>query len=334
MTSPSRYRPSPNSIHGTASFDSDVYISGSVFVGGNISVSGAGEANTGNNLGIGEPLFQGKAGVSLNFRSLLGTGSVSILSGSQEITISGSRTPDPHAISHEDSGNDEIIVSDLFGELADPQKVAIRVNDGPNIGVRPRLNFHTGSQNITITAFDNIINDEIDIIISGSGENNVINGTRFYTSSNSDPLSPSPNAGDRYYNNFVNMEMIYDDSRGKWLSNECIKYYFGRNGTTAPGSFYKDFNGITFTSERGYLMPFSGTIISLTFNSENVLSSIMEILSNGIILTAISSSSNTGSFNNLNIDFLEGEKLSFRNQFNDGNDTINVVGSVRVKWRT
>jgi len=99
------------------------------------------------------------------------------LSGSNEITISSSIEPYPHSASHQDGGIDEIVVSNLLGELADPQKVTIRVNNGTDVGSRPRLNFISGS-NIFISASEDIVNDEIDILISssvsggGSGEIN------------------------------------------------------------------------------------------------------------------------------------------------------------------
>lgn len=209
------------------------------------------------NIGAGEGWYANTSGSILNFRTILATGSVSIISGSDTITISGS----------------QLANSDL------------------------------------------------------------INGVRHFSSSLLNPTFPTPNQGDIYYNTFLEMEMRYDGSRSKWLSVEAAKYDFGRGGFTAKGSFYKNSQDITFTATRGYVMPFSGTIISLTFFRENSDSVVFEILSNGITIAALSSSAMTGSSTTLNADFARGEIISIRNQFADGNTAKDVTGFARVKWR-
>jgi hypothetical protein len=58
---------------------------------GLITISGTdtGEVNTASNIGSGQGVFAQKSGVDLQFRSLLGAGSVSLISGINTITISG-----------------------------------------------------------------------------------------------------------------------------------------------------------------------------------------------------------------------------------------------------
>lgn len=82
--------------------------------------------------------------------------------------LSNARTPTLHAASHESGGTDELFVGDLVGELADPQKVAVRLNTGANIGERPRLNFIEGT-NVTLTVVDDAFSNEVQVTIAATG---------------------------------------------------------------------------------------------------------------------------------------------------------------------
>ena len=94
MTFRSRFRPSTNSLSG------NVAISGSLTLNGSpISTGSSGEITTASNIGSGEGLFSSKNGVDLNFRSLVGSGSISILSGSNTIAISASSVDTSNFIS-------------------------------------------------------------------------------------------------------------------------------------------------------------------------------------------------------------------------------------------
>src|SRR3990167_1701451 len=116
----SRFKASQNHIGGNAAIDGDLVVSGSLIVLGGTAISGT--LSNAVNIGSGQGVFAQKAGTILQFRSLLAAGSISLLSGSNEITISSSIEPYPHSASHQDGGIDEIVVSNLLGELADPQK--------------------------------------------------------------------------------------------------------------------------------------------------------------------------------------------------------------------
>jgi len=84
----SRFRPSPNFIAGTASIDGDLIVSGSITVLGSSSFSGSSE--TASNLGSGEGTFAQKVGIDLQFKSLVGQGSIAISSDATQIYISSS----------------------------------------------------------------------------------------------------------------------------------------------------------------------------------------------------------------------------------------------------
>lgn len=264
------------------------------------SSTSAGESNTAANIGPGEGWFANKTGVILNFRTILATGSVSVISGTDYILISGSS------------------VASASGSVV-----------GPSSSTDSAIALWNG------TTGQYLKNSNVVVDTSGNINNfqGKFNGVRFYNNSVVDPFAPSPSVGDQYYNTFLDMEMRYDGTRNKWLSVESMKYDFGRAGNTAIGSFYKNDEGTTFTASRGYVMPFNGTIISLTFFRENSALAIFQILNNGVTVVALSSSFSTGSSESINIDFVKGDRISFRNQLADGNTTIGVVGSARMKWR-
>lgn len=82
--------------------------------------------------------------------------------------ITGSAGVPSHASTHESGGSDELFLGGMLGELADPQKLAVRLNTGPNVGERPRINFIEGS-NITLTVVDDAFSDEVQVTIASSG---------------------------------------------------------------------------------------------------------------------------------------------------------------------
>ena len=110
------------------------------------------------------------------------TGNLDVNSGldvTGDITVTG--TVDgvdvaDHSARHEDGGADEINVTGLSGELADPQKSAITKNSGATIGSRSTLNFIEGS-NIALTIADDAGGDEVDITIDASVGTHALGGS-------------------------------------------------------------------------------------------------------------------------------------------------------------
>ena len=120
----------------------------------------------------------------------------------------------PHAASHESGGSDELYLEGLGGELADPQKLAVRLNTGVNVGERPRLNFIEGS-NVTLTVVDDAFSDEVQVTIaaSGGGGGGSVVG----------PVSSTDNAIARFDgtggNTLQNSIPTVDDDGNLWLNN-------------------------------------------------------------------------------------------------------------------
>ena len=308
-------------------------------------VSTSGESNTASNVGTGQGVFANKIGVDLQFRTLLATGSISLISGSNEITISGSAIGETNTASNTGSGE---------GVFANKVGVDLRFRTLLATG---SISLISGSNAITISAsvggdvfgpssatdravtiYDGtsgklIQNSLVTIDISGALDNNQekYNGIRFYNKSGVDPSSPTPSDGDRYYNTDMHLEMVYDGYRSKWLSNESVMMSYGRAGTTAQGVFFKG-SDVIFTSTNGYTMPFSGTIVAVGYARDDSDAAVFEFLSNGTQITFISSSVTSGADYTINSNFSASQTISVRNQ-SGGNTATDVQGWFRVRWR-
>lgn len=120
-----------------------------------------------------------------------------------------------HSGTHEDGGPDELNVTGLSGELADPQKIAVRKNDGAVIGSRAQINLKEGP-GIVLAVIDDGGDGEIEITVENAQAGGVgIATTRswtfqtneavqyvggFYDFSGTDnDFSPSVNFGDPNY---------------------------------------------------------------------------------------------------------------------------------------
>ena len=158
------------------------------------------------------------------------------------------------------------------------------------------------------------------------------NGIRFYNKSSTDPISPTPADGDRYYNTAMHLEMVYDESRAKWLSNESNMLYWSRNGNTAQGSYFQGQDGIAFTSIKGFLAPFSGTLVAVGYSRDDSDSAVFELTSNGTEIGFLSSSAQTGADYNINSNFNANSILGARNK-TGGNTVTDVQGWARIRWR-
>jgi hypothetical protein len=247
-------------------------------------------------------------------------------------------------------------------------RLELRVQQaGTAVGQRPTLNF-TGTS-LTIT--DDGVNDRVNINIAGGGDvtgpasatDNAIarydgttgkiiqnsaatvddngfidnnegkfNGIRYYNSSATDPVTPTPADGDRYYNTTLKMWMVYDGSRSKFLSEESMDLDFGRNGATAPGSYYRGADSAVMGAARGIHAFYNGTVVGLSYTRSDSDSADFEVTASGTTVASLNSTSTSGRSNSLNGNFAAGDVLAARNG-SGGNATSDVFGKVRLKWR-
>ena len=146
-----------------------------------------------------------------------------------------------------------------------------------------------------------------------------------------DPLSPPPSDGDTYFNTVLQEIMRYDGARGKWLTTESLTLLAGRQTDTAPGSFYRGQDGLTFGPNIGYQVP-KGTLVGLAWSRSDSDAAVLEVLVGGtVIATMLSSSAGAVSDWTVNADFNEG-LLQFRNQAGS-NPTSDVQITAILKRR-
>lgn len=157
-------------------------------------------------------------------------------------------------------------------------------------------------------------------------------GIRHYGALSSDPVSPTPIAGDQYYNTTINHEMRYDGVRSKWLSVATLIDGCGKSGSTSKRHFYRRFNGMTLSAVEGPYVA-KGTIVSIGYSTSKADSHIFEVLVNGSVVASLSSGGAVSAFDDtINGDFDAGI-MSFRNASNSKNNSQNLQAVVYYKLR-
>jgi hypothetical protein len=181
---------------------------------------------------------------------------------------------------------------------------------------------HTGPPN-TIAGFDGA-GGATTYALPGGGRTD-------FGVSPADPVG-APSAGDKYYNSALQMEMRYDSLRSKWLSVESTEFFFGRNGPTNVGQYYRTVDGRVMTATLGMFAVRSGTVVSFGYTRATAAAATFEITSNGAQIATVASAAASGRDIAINADFSFGNILGARN-LSPGSVTREVVGWIRVKWR-
>lgn len=152
---------------------------------------------------------------------------------------------------------------------------------------------------VTLLSADNV-QDAIQALNSKITEFEMPSGTTF-------PGTPDP--GDIFYRTDLNTTYQYDGSRSKWLSMTQMFLDWGSN--VADGK-YLNIHGAAAT-QTGYLMPYDGTIISVTAKiaSGNQSKEIEIVRNNDKANTLDSFSLTSGSYSSVtkNIDFSAGDYI-------------------------
>jgi len=157
-------------------------------------------------------------------------------------------------------------------------------------------------------------------------------GIRNYGLSATDPTVPAPADGDFYVNSVLDMAMLYDGTRAKWLSIETVEIPFNRNGNTGGGAFYRMGNR-AMSSSLGRTAEWDGTVVSISYTRQDVDLATFEVIANGVTsLATLASSATSGTTLTADGDFSQGDILGVKNQ-TGSNTTRHVVGFARIKWR-
>lgn len=167
-----------------------------------------------------------------------------------------------------------------------------------------------------------------------AGNFDMVKGRRYYGVSNGNPAAtPAFSDGGRYYDTGLDMEMVYDATRAKWLSVESVMMYFGRNGNVNAGVYYRTINGKAYSATNGFYAAWDGTIVGLGWTKDDTNSTSFEVTQDGTTISTVADGANTsGSDISLNDDFTQGDILGVRN-ISTGAQTTGVHGWVRIKWR-
>jgi len=155
-----------------------------------------------------------------------------------------------------------------------------------------------------------VLDKEVVVFDGTGGESIAGSGRRDYGPSASDPASPTPQAGDRYYNTTINHEMYYDGVRGKWLSLATLMDGAGINGRTRDGDFFRRWNGMPMSATRGPYVQ-KGTIVRIGYTMSSAENIIYDVLVNGSVVASLpSNGAASASDDTFNADFEEGTMAS------------------------
>lgn len=184
----------------------------------------------------------------------------------------------------------------------------------------------SGGQNLSLGAIadGDIIRRSGTTIAGGVGKT--------YPAAATDPVSPSPANGDRYFNTDLGMEMFYDSTRTKWLSVETAEIFFGRSGNTATGSYYRGMDSAVMSSTNGMRAEHNGTVVSLSYRRSDSDAATFVVAADGVAGATLASSAVSGGSTTLNTNFNAGQIMAVLNQAG-GNTTSDVQGRVRVRFR-
>jgi hypothetical protein len=158
-------------------------------------------------------------------------------------------------------------------------------------------------------------------------------GNRRFPDSTTDPTTPTPTEGDRYYNTTLEMEMQFDGSRSKFLSVESVIFLFGGRGNVGAGAFFIGLDNLSLGTASGWTAKFNGTITGLGFTRTNTATATIEIVEGGTTRATLATGTATsGSSAALDGDFTQGGILAARNQ-TGGNNITDSQNWFQVKWR-
>ena len=135
---------------------------------------------------------------------------------------------------------------------------------------------------------------------------------------------------------------MYDDTRAKWLSIETVSFDFGRSGNVTTDNLRSQ--GNVSSANSGTLMPFNGTIIAITANSNttsgstNLSKEFNFRIRNGNSTEGaeidFSLSGGTYSDTSFNRDFDAGDHFHIRARDPDtsGDFVSNPIVTIWIKW--
>jgi len=203
------------------------------------------------------------------------------------------------------------------------------------------INIGTGTTNGRAITVGNNTGDTGVVIDSGT-EQVEIDGVTYYGNSAGVPTATTSGFqnGDKYFDTNLDMEMRYDDTRGKWLSVEAMFVQFGRDGNTSTGQYYRGIDGRVMgtnvgvnNADIGFYLPNDATVVACGYTRTDNDATTLEFHQDGVSQGTMAWGATTeGSDTTLNIDIAGTNVLQMYNAA-AGNATSNVMAWAKVKWR-
>jgi hypothetical protein len=159
-----------------------------------------------------------------------------------------------------------------------------------------------------------------------------INGIHYFPVSATDPTSPTPVDGDRYYNSVLHEFMTYDGARSKFLSTAQVTLQSGATGNTIVGSYFRGADGLAYGTNIGHPVP-KGTLVGFLFSMTTAVSAVIEVLIDTTVIASLSvSAAGVTVALALNADFSQG-LMKFRNKLTGSNTVVNAQMTALIKRR-
>jgi hypothetical protein len=178
-----------------------------------------------------------------------------------------------------------------------------------------------------------LLTNSVGEFAAGQGVN--VNGSRHFGARATDPAPVvAAIAGDSYYNTDLEMSMVYDATRGKWLSTDTSAFQWASTGDIAPNT-YLFVGNVRVSANTGYVMPWNATVVAMGLTRSDVDTVDLWLLEAGVWKATLTSKATMVYKIDLNANLSANSPISL---FNSGAGGTNVTISntfawMQVRWR-
>lgn len=284
-------------------------------------------------MGFGKGDVVGPGGATDTAIALFDTATGKLLKNSVVTVTAGGNIATPGTVDGRDVGNDgavlDLVVPAVSGHIANMSN--------PHATTKIQVGLGNVTNNAQVIAPAGPVTDFGEMSFSGTGGASIQNvGVRNFGRSAADPVAPAGGfiGGDRYYNTTLNLWLVYDATRLKFLSIETVAFKAGASGNVASGNYYQDVFGSVMSATAGFNAPFNGTIIRMSYTRSDTDAATFELMDDGATMAAgtLASAATKGKKTDFNCDFAADSVLAVRNQAG-GNTTSAVNATIWLKWR-
>lgn len=232
------------------------------------------------------------------------------------------------------TGTEDLIVTTSDVDIDVSGTVSIDATSSISIGGdadTSSISIGTGAAARTITVGNTT--GATGVVINSGTEQVEVNGVTYYGVSAGNPTATTSGfqAGDKYYDSTLDMEMRYDGTT--WLSVESCMFTFGRDGNIPTGVYFRGPDGRIMSDTIGYVSPFAGQVVAVGFTRSDNDTVIFEVTADGVTIESTTGTAATSYYEtNSTGTFVAGDILAVRNSATGSNTASDVVGWFKVKW--